>query len=73
MLSFDNFFEFCHQNYHTAVAILKQFVTESGKTGLIHTSTDIYFLPVRESNTHALPRNTKHKTIDCQVFTDAVL
>ena len=35
-------------------------MTGSGKTGLIVTITDIHFLPVRESCTHALPRNTKY-------------
>ena len=53
-------------------------VTGSGKTGLIATITDIHFLPVRESCTHALPRNTKYLIIDGQVcfyrrlFTNAV-
>ena len=53
-------------------------MTGSGKTGLIATITDIHFLPVRESCTHALPRNTKYLIIDGQVcfyrrlFTDAV-
>ena len=32
------------------------YVTGSGKTGLIVTITDIHFLPVRESCTHALPQ-----------------
>ena len=54
------------------------YVTGSGKTGLIATITDIHFLPVRESCTHVLPRNTKYLIIDGQVcfyrrlFTDAV-
>ena len=54
------------------------FVTGSGKTSLIATITDIHFLPVRESCTHGLPRNTKYLIIDGQVcfyrrlFTDAV-
>ena len=54
------------------------YVTGSGKTGLITTITDIHFLPVRESCTHALSRNTKYLIIDGQVcfyrrlFTDAV-
>ena len=54
------------------------YVTGSGKTGLIATITDIHFLPIRESCTHALPRNTKYLIIDGQVcfyrrlFTDAV-
>ena len=53
-------------------------MTGSGKTGLIVTITDIHFLPVRESCTHALPRNTKYLIIVGQVcfyrrlFTDAV-
>ena len=53
-------------------------VTGSGKTGLIATITDIHFLPVCESCTHALPRSTKYLIIDGQVcfyrwlFTDAV-
>ena len=54
------------------------YVTRSGKTGLIATITDTHFLPVRESCTHALPRNTKYLIIDDQVcfyrwlFTNAV-
>ena len=53
-------------------------VTGSGKTGLIATIIDIHFLPVHESCTHALTRNTKYLIIDGQVcfyrwlFTDAV-
>ena len=53
-------------------------MTRSGKTGFIATITDIHFLSVRESCTHALPRNTKYLIIDDQVyfygwlFTDAV-
>ena len=51
---------------------------ESGKTGLIHTSTEIQFLSISERYTHALPRNTKYLAIDGQVcfyrrlFADAV-
>ena len=37
-----------------------KFVTGSGKTGLILTSTEIQFLSVSERYTHALPRNTKY-------------
>ena len=54
------------------------YVTESGKTGLIHTSTEIQFLSISERHTHALPRNTKYLAIDGQVcfyrrlFADAV-
>ena len=53
-------------------------MTESGKTGLIHTSTEIQFLSISERYTHALPRNTKYLAIDGQVcfyrrlFADAV-
>ena len=43
------------------------YVTRYGKTGLIPTTTDIHFLPVRESCTHALPRNTKYLITDGQV------
>ena len=35
-------------------------VTRSGKTSLIPAITDIHFLPVDESCTHALPRDTKY-------------
>ena len=57
---------------------ISQNVTESGKTGLIHTSTEIQFLSISEKYTHALPRNTKYLAIDGQVcfyrrlFADAV-
>ena len=53
-------------------------MTGSGKTGLIHTSTEIQFLSTSERYTHALPRNTKYLAIDGQVcfyrrlFADAV-
>ena len=43
------------------------YVTRSGKTSLICTTTEIHFLPVRERCTHALPRNIKYLTIDGQV------
>ena len=54
------------------------YVTGSGKTGLIHISTEIQFLSISERYTHALPRNTKYLAIDGQVcfyrrlFADAV-
>ena len=44
----------------------------------IHTTTEIQFMAVHKSFTHALPRNIKHLTIDGQVcfhgrlFADAV-
>ena len=43
------------------------YVTGSGKTGLIHTSTEIQFLSTIERYTHALPRNTTYLAIDGQV------
>ena len=64
--------------YYPAFITSSTNVTWSGKTGLIVTITDIHFLPVRESCTHALPRNTKYLIIVGQVcfyrwlFTDAV-
>ena len=48
------------------------------KTDHLHTKTEIHLLPVRDRHTHALSRNTKYQTIDCQVcfyrrlFADAV-
>ena len=43
------------------------YVTRSGKTGLIHTSTENQFLSIGERYTRALPRNTKYLAIDGQV------
>ena len=43
------------------------FVTEFAKTDLMGTNTEIHFLPVDESHTHALPRDTKHLRLDGQV------
>ena len=46
--------------------------------GYLHASTEIHFLPVRESYIHALSRNTKCLTLDGQVcfyrqpFADAI-
>ena len=54
------------------------YVTGTGKTSLIRTSTVIQFLSISERYTHALPRNTKYLAIDGQVcfyrqlFADAV-
>ena len=48
------------------------------KTDRIDTNTEIHFLPVDESHTHALSRDTKHLRLDGQVcfyrrlFSDAV-
>ena len=58
--------------------IITLYVNGSGKTGFIHTSTEIQFLSISERYTHALPRNTKYLAIDGQVcfyrriFADAV-
>ena len=51
------------------IAFIRQtlFVTRSGKTNLICTRTEINFLSVHESCTHALPRNTKYLNIDGRV------
>ena len=60
------------------MAVYVTYMTRSGKTGLINTSTDIHFLPVCESCTHALYRNINYLIIDGPVcfyrrpFTDAV-
>ena len=42
-------------------------MTEFAKTGLMGTNTEIQFLPVGESHTHALSRDTKHLRLDGQV------
>ena len=53
-------------------------VNEFAKTDLMGTNTEIHFLPVDESHTHALSRDTKHLRLDGQVcffrwlFSDAV-
>ena len=44
------------------------FVIEFAKTDLMGTNNGIHFLPVGESHTHALSRDTKHLRIDYQVF-----
>ena len=43
------------------------YVTIFGKIDHLHASTEIHFLPVRESYIHALSRNAKCLTIDGQV------
>ena len=43
------------------------YVTEFAKTDLMGTNTEIHFLPVDESHTHALSRDTKHLRLDGQV------
>ena len=54
------------------------YVTVFWKTDRIDTNTEIHFLPVDESHTHALSRDTKHLRLDGQVcfyrrlFSDAV-
>ena len=53
-------------------------MTEFVKTDLMDTNTEIHFLPVGESHTHALSRGTKHLKLDGQVcffkwlFSDAI-
>ena len=42
-------------------------MTGSGKTGLIHTATEIQFLSISERVHSSLPRNTKYLAIDVQV------
>ena len=43
------------------------YVTVFWKTDHVVTSTEIHFLPVDESHTHALSRDTKHLSLDGQV------
>ena len=43
------------------------YVTEFAKTDLMGTNTEIHFLPVDESHTHALSRNTKHLRLDLRL------
>ena len=68
----------CSDYSTQTVKIKTTYVTGPGKTGLMCTSTVFHFLSVRESYTHALPRNTKYLMIDSQVcfhrrlFTDAI-
>ena len=55
------------------------YIPSANICGHLHGLTEIHFLPIRQSCTHALFRNTKYLTIDGQVcmlsqiaFTDAV-
>ena len=56
----------------------RKYVTVFWKTDRIDTNTEIHFLPVDESHTHALFRDTKHLRLDGRVcfyrrlFSDAV-
>ena len=43
------------------------FVTEFVKTDFMGTNIEIHFLPVDESHTHALSRDTKHLRLGGQV------
>ena len=43
------------------------YVTVFWKTDHVVTNTEIHFLPVDESHTHALSRDTKHLSLDGQV------
>ena len=47
--------------------MLRTYVTVFWKTDRIDTNTDIHFLPVDESHTHALFRDTKHLRLDGRV------
>ena len=60
---FTSFEKFCVCGYCDYIL----FVTEFAKTDLMGTNTKIHFLPVDESHTHALSRDTKHLRIDGQV------
>ena len=44
------------------------YVTEFAKTDLMGTNTEIHFLPVDESHTHAVSRDTKNLRLDGQVY-----
>ena len=46
---------------------LSIYVTEFANTDLMGTNTEIQFLPVDESHSHALSRDTKHLRLDGQV------
>ena len=58
--------------------VSKPYVTVFWKTDRIDTNIEIHFLPVDESHTHALSRDTKHLRLDgwvCfyrRLFSDAV-
>ena len=49
------------------LVITLTFVTVFWKTDHVVTNTEIHFLPVDESHTHALSRDTKHLSLDGQV------
>ena len=42
-------------------------MTEFAKTDFMGSNTEIHFLPVDESHTHVLSRDTKHSRLDDQV------
>ena len=46
--------------YYSLQTIPLLYVTEFVKTDLMGTNTEIHFLPVDESHTHELSRDTKH-------------
>ena len=55
--------------------LLLKYVTEFAKTDLMGTNTEIHFLPVDESHTHALSRDTRLDVQVCffrRLFSDAV-
>ena len=47
---------------------IRIYVTVFYKTNRIDTNTEIHFLPVDESHTHALFRDTKHLRLDGRVY-----
>ena len=52
---------------HSTFVWQKRYVTVFWKTDHVVTNTEIHFLPVDESHTHALSRDTKHLSLDGQV------
>ena len=52
---------------------LKTNVTVFWKTNHLHTRTEVHLLPVHDRHTHALFKNTKHKTIARSAFTNGFL
>ena len=73
---------YCHININRRSLlysyIASLYVTVFWKTDRMDTNTEVHFLPVDESHTHALFRNTKHLRLDGRVcfyrrlFFDAV-
>ena len=65
--------------FHKKSNLKVAYVTDFAKTDLMGSNTEIHFLPVGESHTHALSRDTKHLKLDAQIcffrwlFSDAVI